>query len=47
MKGGDDEVLRVRLRVRAKSEVSVDPVTRTILVQCSECKKPVVEIACP
>ena len=39
--------VRARCHLRAKLDVSIDPVTRTILVQCGECKKPVVEIACP
>lgn len=39
--------VHARCHVRAKLEVSVDPVTRVILVQCGECKRSVMEIACP
>jgi hypothetical protein len=39
--------VRARYHLRAKLDVSIDPVTRTILVQCGECRKPVVEITCP
>lgn len=39
--------LHARCHMRARLDVSLDPVTRTLLVQCGECRKTVVEIACP
>lgn len=44
---GGPMFVHARCHMRARLDVSIDPVTRTILVQCGECKRPAVEISCP
>ena len=36
-----------RCHPRADVSVALDPITRTIIMKCGECQKPIMEITCP